>query len=552
MSKLSQSKREAKRLLNLATETQNQLTIPNLSTAQKIIAYTNGFKNWHDFEVNLNKEKINTPEIEIYEHLSPENVHILKNLYIDDIELHINEYDLDYQYKMIENTNQDNLLKPIGYITEKSLFKEQQKDIQYYKKNHIMVGSAGSGKSEVLKFMIEDFSNESCVFFSIYEGINLYQKLSVCKKMNISDVYYVSLLPNNKTSHSIDLINPLIDLEVGFKKSFTIDNILLSDIFYKLSKYYQKLNKALDSKNLRTFLSLNWLANFNKQPEIENLIDKYFQEINIVKEQVKEESFFNNSFTQIQQHHKNCHVTQIILEQMSKYEKKGVFSKEPQIDFVRLLESKKHIIFDLHSGHTENNGSHHSELVKFIYMNYFHVLKDRNEFLTNNIHENIDTGYGFSAVTITEYLTDYLDDKAYTILNDILQSRKSPIFISEQSLDHIKPKYHSLLNHIDYYLFLRCDFNSDYLIPEMCKKMMMEGKSGFKNIAKYALDIKDLKLGEAYYWTNTHESNWVKNKWKDRYFDLLKIKLKYSYSNYHNNKSNKQIINHQSIKKIKI
>lgn len=552
MSKLAQSKREAKRLLNLASETQHQLSIPNLSTAQKIIAHTNGFKNWHDFEVNLNKEKIQTPEVKIYEHLSQENVYQLKNLYVDDISLNISEYDVSYEYNLPSNVNGDNLLKPIGHITEKGLFKEQKKDIQYYKRNHLIVGSAGTGKSEVLKFMVEDLSYESCVFFSQYEGIELYQKLSISEKPIINDIYYISLLPDNKTSHSIDLINSLIDIELGFKKAFNIENLLLSDIFYQLAKYYKSLHKALDSKDLKAFLSLKWLSGFQDQPHIENLIDKYFNSLCIVKENIKEESFFNKCYEQIQQHHKNCHITQIILSEMLKYETKGVFSKEPQIDFVKLLENKKHLIFDLHSGHTENNESQHAELVRFIYMNYFHVVKNRNNFLTHNIHDNLDTGYGFSAVTITEYLTSFLNDKMYSMLNDILQSRKSPVFLSEQSLDYLKPQYHSLLNHIDYYLFLKCEFNTDYLIPEMCRKMMMTGKNGFKNIAQHILDIKELKIGQAYYWTNTHELSYVKGEWRDRYFDLLKITLKYSYSNYHKNKHNKQIINHAIIRKVKI
>lgn len=552
MSKIMQSKREAKRLLKLAQETESKLDIPNLSTAQKIIAYTNGFKNWHDFEVNLNRENPEMNEVTVHKYLIPELIYELKSLYVDEQVFNPSEYDINYQYKFSDNLNKDKKLQNIGYITEKTLFSEKQKEIKYYKKNHMISGSAGSGKSEVLRFVMEDCSSESCVYFSSYEGVNLYQKLSMSKKPIMNDMYYCSLLPNNKTTHSIDLINPLIELEVGFKKSFALENELLNNIFYQLAFYYKGLNKALDSKDLQTFLSLKWLSTFNDKKDIENLIDKYFNEMNISRELIKNENFFNLCYLQIQEHHKNCYITQIILSEMSHYENKGVFSKESQINFVELLENNKHLIFDVHTGKPGNNETNHKELIRFIYMNYFHVLKNRDKFLSDNIHENINTGWGFSAVSIIEDLSIFLNDKMYTILNDILQSRKNPVFLSEQSLVNIKPQYHSLLNHINYYLFLKSEFNTDCLIPEMCKNMLMQGKNGFKNIARHILDVKELKLGESFYWTDSHEIEYQKGVWKTKYFDLLRVKLKYSSMNYHNNQNNKQLINYPVMKKIKI
>lgn len=150
MSKLSQAKREAKRLLKLAQETENQLNIPTLATAQKIIAYTNGYQNWHDFEVNLNKEGIVHERPDIHTYLSYETIYELKKLYVDEMH-NPNEYDGKYSVELTINENEDDRLKPMGYMVEKKLFSENKKEVSYYETNHVIIGTEGAEKGELVK-----------------------------------------------------------------------------------------------------------------------------------------------------------------------------------------------------------------------------------------------------------------------------------------------------------------------------------------------------------------------------------------------------------------
>lgn len=550
MSKLSQAKREAKRLLKLAQETENQINIPTLATAQKIIAHTNGYKNWHDFEVNLNKESINQEKPDIHTYLSHEAIYELKKLYVDEIQFNPSEYDKKYPNVLTVNDNEDNRMKPMGYMVEKKLFSENKKEVKYSKRNHIIIGSAGTGKSELVKNIMGDSSSSSCVYFSSYEGVNLYQKLNMSKKEMIKDTYYCSLLRSNQTYHSIDLINNLIDLEIGFKKSFQIENELLSDIFYKLSKHYRNINKALDSQDLRAFLSLKWLSSFNEHAIIESLIDKYFNTLEINKESLQEEDFFNTNQIAIQKHHQYCFIAQSILLEMKKYEEKGVFSKEAQINFYDLLKNNKHLIFDMNIEYKERENDSHKNLYHFIYLNYFYTLKDRNEFLSDNIHENIEISWGFSAVTIIEDMSMVLTAKNFNILNDLLQSFKSPFFMSDQDLCMWKSQYHSLFNHINYYVFLKSEINTHTLVPEICKKMMLTGVDNFANIASRILDIKTLDVGQCLYWTNNHlDYPYPKRIYnRNANFDLVPLSLHYQAGKF--NKNNNNLIDHPIINKL--
>lgn len=552
MSKLSQSKREAKRLLKLAQETNNQLAIPNLSTAQKVIAYTNGFKNWHDFEVNLNKEEVNKENQGIYHYLANETIYNLKSLYVDEKIFNPSEYDGSYSYELVDNENKDNKMKNIGSIKEKGIFSEKRREINYCKRNHLIVGQAGSGKSELVKNIMEDCSSSSCIYFSNYEGINLYQRLNMSKKEMIKDIYYCSLLKDNKTFHSIDLINNLIDLEVGFKKSFNIKNDLLADIFYKLAQYYRSLNKALDSKDLKLFLSLSWLSKFNENSSIKILINNYFQLLKIDLENILEDNFFNNFSKEIQEHHQNCYFTQNILKEMEEYEEKGVFSKTPQITFNDLLKKNKHLIFDIDKGYKNNQDESYKNLLFFIYSNYFYSLKNRNDFLTYNIIEDYEISLCYSAVTVIEdvdMLLNNMNKNLFNVFNEILQSFKSPFFMTLQILEKWKSEYHQLLNHINFYIFMRSEIND--LIPEICKKMMMTGLENFTNIKNKRIDISSLDVGECYYWTNTHmifDSKNYKLYHKNSNYDLLLVRINYHYGKYN---KNIDFINHQVLKKVK-
>lgn len=204
----------------------------------------------------------------------------------------------------------------------------------------------------------------------------------------------------------------------------------------------------------------------------------------------------------------------------------------------------------MNTEYNEKENDSHKNLYDFIYLNYFYTLKDRNKFLTDNIHEKVETSWKLSAVTMIQDMSMVLTAKNFIVLNDVLQSFKSPFFMFVEDLSKWRSQYNSLFNYVNYYVFLKSEINIHSLVPEICKKMMLNGIDNFTNIASRMLDIKTLDVGQCLYWTNYH-LDYSKSKKKynrNANFDLVPLILYFKSGKFNNNNNN--LINHPIMYKL--
>lgn len=310
MSQLDQAKKEAKRLFNMAKASQgNEIVIENLSKSREILSVINGYKNWHEYEEVLkrkdfmlnvtdkNSENKNQKEIE-------------KNLeyYIQELKFRkiINPNNNNYQKLIIDKPHKQIIL---GRKKSDKLFDNKEKKWILNEYPMLVVGSTGAGKTETLLSMLSQYikNNEGFIYFDGKGDNMIYSKIFSYMQENnkLSNLYCLNFMlgsrdlleesknTEEKLSHSIDPINPMIGNENYFSYFFGRIGVVIHEILREINNQ----NQLMDIISLESCLMLNNLIKWNKENTFKtNAIKDYLIEIGVSdNDEDNDDDDFNNA-----------------------------------------------------------------------------------------------------------------------------------------------------------------------------------------------------------------------------------------------------------------
>lgn len=289
MSQLDQAKREAVRLLKIAKKNSknnvNQIEIKNLSQSQEYISILNGYKDWHTYQQELIKkdilngiksEKIKLSEIK-------KSIADL-DFYKREIPFEFNEnfqINSNSEYKIIEKKS--HIPITLGKYSSndknnilglKHDFNNSNKDWLLENYPLLITGTNGAGRSECTYSLANKYieNNEGVIYIEGKGDYSIFTKFycSAKKHNRSNDFYFLNFNKRynknesykdneEKITHSIDLINPLIGHIDLFKCVFGDKN---SDLIHSLCLSIKEKNGLISIDNLNAFLILENLESF--------------------------------------------------------------------------------------------------------------------------------------------------------------------------------------------------------------------------------------------------------------------------------------------------
>lgn len=566
MNQLAQAKKEAKRLYSLAKNNpQSELHIPSLSHAQKIVAFMNGYNNWHDFEQNLNK-KDNLKEFNTSKNLISNIVEYLPS----SIEKNLNNYHvqpsmnnlLHYSEKAPTfdlNIKNQGLGGTIGTTIIKGKFSSKEYKVPLWPRNTTYWGMNGSGLYTSLESFVYQVINKDSgiIYFNGESDPYIYSKLYlVCETCNrINDLFCLNFnAQNKKQTHTIDPINPMIRFKDNFLIMFGMTNSMFSEIFYELCFYCYQNNIAIDSNTLINLMSLNNLINYENHV-LQEVFSSQSKDIENYLNSLNTEH--NNTIQLIQAHHMNVQNALIYCEVIKKYESLGMFSYQSQIDLEMIVsQSKILLVLCPKENNTEINHLMTTYLLTMQSLafkkaegNIIGEVFKLSGYLTINVFDNI--GSIFNPITWTLFEKNLNEQKGKRIVN-IIASQDYSSGLKATTVKNI-PNIHSfneVLSHFEQHMLMKVE-NSQSIPPIIIQKIVSECEN-FENIFyKNSTALKDLKVAEGYYFYK-HERD-VDEKFKiqdlgsPRKGFLKKVNTYYHYIK-HRNQEN-LIINHEIIRK---
>lgn len=502
MSNLNQAKSEAERLFHIAKS--NNLNINSLNESQKILAIMNGYKDWYDFEIALQKKDALIHKKEqntIHQYLTNEDKYNLQKYYIDNCVFNKKVFiDHIYQhnttnYKFISSKE---LILGIKVEKNKKLFSKDI-EITFSPRNIALWGiySKNVAKEILKKFM----NSNACVNISYSDSMNsiIYQNMNFDENI-LKKLLLLNLNINASFTHSIDPINPFIIFKNEFLNLFQLpEKQSITDIFYSLCLYFHEKKYALTSKELQCFLSLKWIANFNEDEKIKNIISTYLMTLNISNEDINDECFFENKNQEIQSHHLLISKTQKILDTIAKFEAKNIFSPEAQIDFDDIFYNRKVLLIN-HQYSSDNEVKAISNIINCLFLK---KLEQYNKYYNNSIPKNKNEVGSFNCFTLIDNMELFLNDETYPLTlicsNSIDESiYTSPFIFTFDSFKSLNIKYENILMNTFQHIFLKMD---DISIPKIIAQKILSYCSDIpKNLFnEYHSPIKYLKYYECYF-----------------------------------------------------
>lgn len=570
MNQLAQAKKEAKRLYSLAKNNpQSELHIPSLSHAQKIVAFMNGYNNWHDFEQNLNKKdnlkEFNTGKVlisNIVEYLPSD---LEKNLKCYHIQPSMDKL-LQYSEKppIFElNIKNEGMGGSAGTTMVKGTFASKQYKVPLWFRNTTYWGMNGSG----LHTSLEGFAfqiiqkNSGLVYFNAEGNPYIYSKLYImCETSNrINDLFCLNFNAQNKNqTHTIDPINPMIPFKENFLNMFGMNDSAFNEIFYELCLYCYHQNIAIDSNTLINLISLNNLVNYEDHvlkdvfsSQSKN-IDKYLSSIKPQDEQMD----FDN-LQLIQTHHMNVQNAIMYCEIIKKYELLGIFSYQAQIDLEMVVSQSKILLI---LGAKENNKEvNHLMINQLLTMQSLAFKKAEGNiigearrlggYLTMNIFDNM--GSIFNPLTLTLFGKKLSEQNGARIVN-IIASQDYSAALRATTINNIPnvSLFNEILLHFQQHMLMQAE-NYNSIPPIIIHKIVSECEN-FENIFyKGSTALKELKVSEGYYFyqneTDVDEKFKIENLGKPRKTFLKRVNVYYHYLQYLDKQN--LMVNHQIIRK---
>lgn len=548
MTQLAQAKKEAKRLYSLAkSNPQSDLNIPSLSHAQKIVAFMNGYNNWHDFEQNLTKKEeikdFGTIGMNKYliEHSKPMNYLPL------EIQKELEEYHLKANIEKIQIYNNNPIKYPIviknsglnlfaGTTEIKGKFSTKEYKVPFRPLNSSYWGMVGSGLYTILESMAYQVITQKCglTYVSSNGEIYNYFKFYIMSQETnrIEDLYCLNFnAQDSSQTHSIDPINPMIPFKDNFLLMLGMKDNAFSNIFYELCLYCYNHNIALDSNTLINLVSFNNLIDYKNHI----LKDVFFSQEQHINEYLASMGFTedNDIMPFIQQHHISIKDLVVYLKVMKKYEDIGLFSCYAQIDLDMICSQSKILcVIGAKENDREINHLFMTQLLtiqKFVFQklesNINTDYKNLSGFSTMNVFDNI--GNIFNPITLSLFEKNLKEQKFRRIIN-IIASHDYNCALRATSFNSIPDVnlLNEVLFHFEQHMILKLEENMS--IPTIIIEKIVKECDFFENFFYKKNDlIKNLEIGYAYYFYKSEVD--VNEKWnlkksfiKKGYFKKIK------------------------------
>lgn len=341
MNDLRQSKREAKRLLKIAQENGDAITIKNLAASQNIIAQLNGSKNWHDYEKQIHKQ--------------------------------------EYQYNNLDNIGTDiNTPFPVEYFApfDEMVFSPKQqipepklplsqkspaipdfltsdgtfatKDYSFNQQNTAVFATIGSGKTEVLRSLsIKLHTNQNFVIYADGKGDTiLYTKFfaTFYENQNLENFYCLNFMSQKRETNSkknTNSIDPINNLSYQTLSTYLGDTKFSQLVLAFIKELHEK-KLAISAKNLKSLLSINQIKHiasdvfFSEPTRV--LCQQYLVDIN--------SAYDNDIFDHhsLALHNEQCQHLIDKIRVLNDYEERGAFSTTPDTNISQIIHKRQFLL----------------------------------------------------------------------------------------------------------------------------------------------------------------------------------------------------------------
>ena len=530
MSQLDQVKKQAKRLFNLAKnnqdihntnnvtihnadKVQNSINIENLSKAKEILAYTSGFKSWHEYEENLKrkdflfgsigKATINKVNQEIYDNTA---------YYTKEIDFNIINSLVKNEQKIIEKIPHKNIV--LGRKKEEGFFDSKEKKWILNQYPVLISGTIGAGKSEILLSMVSQYieNNEGVIYFD-GKGDNIYyaKMFSHAEKYDRLDDFYSlnfmtgSSLPINdsseeKLSHTIDPINPML----GDDEYFNLYFGKMGNVIHAILKQLHEKGQLMDLQSLESILMLNNLLVWYKEDRFKtNEIEKYLIELGLSLNGENDEDDFSEALLKHSNHANIAYETVKLLKTYS-----YIFKIDCSLNMENIFLGRKILLVMLPALEKSLDilstlGSLITSQIKYVEKKYAqyqihlqNIIIDDFPYFTN-VFKNVDI-----VNTKNNYIFGCIDYyHVNDIFNYVINNAKTHIIMKNEGLEIPHKIKLDLINNLSKFPKLK---NVNYK------------DSAF--IQNFAMELRDLREGKAYVLCknieSTSQNNIINNEHK--------------------------------------
>lgn len=498
MSSMDKAKKQAKRLFDFAkTKSLNNkdisLPLPNLNTAFDIISKINGYKNWHEYRLNLERSdmlanKINKKEA----HNKQKSILENKDYFLQDIPLiTINSTTNDKESLFI---NKEHIPITIGYDGIKGGKKTKGWILNQYP--FYIQSDTGAGREETVLSFADEYlkNNEGLIYLDVKGYSAAYLKFfTFAKRINrIQDIYAFYLHDKEAKergvlTHTIDPINPMWKYPEYFENVFGKE---IGAVIHTILGTVHNDNKLLTVNSLPAFIMLKNIINWNDK----NLpaIDKYLKKIGY-KDNINDDV--------LEKHIIFCEQAYTVINQLIKFE--HCFSHEPNIDLMKIFKERKILIAQI-----DNINYHMRDTIGPLKCIYQGILST-DKYLTEN-------GYGHCQNIILNECSQYLNEEREINNISIIKESKNNYILSNYSLLNENKNMSSLLEvsktfasmkvsgigiSIPFYIKINAVNN----MPNLSPIFYANENKHKKEYQKYHLH--DIREGEMYIFCNNYQSN---------------------------------------------
>ncbi len=509
MSQLDQAKKEAKRLFNLAKNYQEKnvnfhsspyISIENLSKAKEILSMINGYQNWHEYESTLKKKDFLSHQIDknsIYQ--EQKEIHQNQSYYIQNMDFHTIHNSQNYQKTIV--LEQEHTPITLGRAKEKYFFEYQEKTWLLNEYPVLVVGMTGSGKSETLLSMTSQYlkNKEGVIYFENNGSFSTYVKIFNYARQyhRLQDLYCLNFLTSQedclenkkeileeKTSHSIDPINPMLGNLEYFQHFFGRLGIVIHSI---LEEIHQK-NQSMDIESLESILMLNNLIQWHQNQTFHTPeIAKYLTEIGFPNSQN------NDDFHQIlTQHATQSHAAYKTISLLKKYS--HIFQLNASVSMEKIFLKRKILVVLLPIFSRDIY-----EVPLLGHLISYQIQYFEKQYQNYAIH--------FQNILINEFpnITSCFKDIDF-------QKTKNNYVFSCTDYQHNTPVFDYLLKSTKTYVLMKYEQN---LLPEWIRLQFLNLRQfpKFKNnfhssfIQKFMNELKKLTEGQAYILSQNYKVN---------------------------------------------
>lgn len=255
MSLLDKAKKQAKRLFDISKNSQSSLKINNLSHSREIIAVINGFKNWYDYALYLDKKSY------IFDSEKINDEKINKNKQETNPDYFMQKIPLRFIKKDKSNRQILDLVSKNWSAIKLGKSKSKENDVLLRFFPLYVQGGTGSALNFNLTNIAEKYisEKEGVIFIDSKSQPNTFERIlnSNEGKLRKSDIYRISFTQKNMSEATnvlkIDPINPMIGNENYFK---TMLGETIYPVIYAILTMLEKEDYLFGAEQIKSLLML--------------------------------------------------------------------------------------------------------------------------------------------------------------------------------------------------------------------------------------------------------------------------------------------------------